>query len=45
MNRSFVLIYAEKYECKSEAIRRESFLKSGRGRKWLSQNVPAYGDD
>jgi putative endonuclease len=38
-NKPFRLIYTEKYEIKKEAIRRENFLKSGRGRKWLDENI------
>ncbi len=33
------LIYQEKYLNRSEAIKREKFLKSGQGRKWLDENV------
>ena len=32
------LLYTEKYETKTEAIKREKFLKSGKGREWLDQN-------
>ncbi|MDD3607868.1 MAG: GIY-YIG nuclease family protein [Candidatus Moranbacteria bacterium] len=38
-NKPFRLIYTEKYEIKKEAIRGENFLKSGRGRKWLDENI------
>ncbi len=34
-NRPFVLIYKEKYADKTEARKRENFLKSGVGRKYL----------
>lgn len=34
-NKPVVIIYTEEYICKNEAIRRENFLKSGQGRKWL----------
>jgi putative endonuclease len=34
-NRPFVLVYNERYETKTEAMKREIFLKSGQGRKFL----------
>ncbi|MBU0649015.1 GIY-YIG nuclease family protein [Patescibacteria group bacterium] len=34
-NGPFKLIYSEFYKTKTEAIKREHFLKSGQGRKWL----------
>ncbi len=34
--RPWVLIYSEKYETRAEAMRRERFLKSGKGREFLS---------
>ncbi len=34
-NKPFRLIYFETYTTKTEAIRREKFLKSGQGRKYL----------
>ena len=34
-NRPFKLIYSEVYTTKTEAIKRERFLKSGQGRKFL----------
>ncbi|MCP5064071.1 MAG: GIY-YIG nuclease family protein [Ignavibacteriae bacterium] len=33
--RPFELIYSEKFEAKSEAMKREKFFKSGRGREFL----------
>lgn len=39
-NGPFKLIYSEKIETKTEAIRRENFLKSGQGRKFLD-SIPA----
>ena len=33
------LIYTEKYESITEARKRENFLKSGQGRKWLKENI------
>lgn len=34
-NGPFVLIYTEEYQTKNEAMKREKFLKSGQGRKFL----------
>jgi len=31
------LIYKEEYSTRSEAMRREKFLKSGQGREWLKK--------
>jgi len=31
------LAYQEKYDTRSEAMKREKFLKSGQGRKWLDE--------
>lgn len=31
------LIYQEEYQTRSEAMKREKFLKSGQGRKYLNQ--------
>jgi putative endonuclease len=39
-NGPFKLIYFEEYESRKEAIKREHFLKSGQGRKWLDENIP-----
>ena len=38
----WILIYSESFETKDEAIRREKFLKSGIGRKWLDEKFPQY---
>jgi putative endonuclease len=38
-NKPFVMIHSEAYTEKSEAMRRENFLKSGQGRKWLDENI------
>jgi putative endonuclease len=35
----FVLEYSETFETRIEAIRREKFLKSGKGREWLDNNI------
>lgn len=37
VNRPFNIVYTEKYENKNEAIKREKFLKSDQGRKFLDQ--------
>jgi predicted GIY-YIG superfamily endonuclease len=34
------MIYSEEYKSKVEAIKREHFLKSGQGRKWLDEIIP-----
>jgi putative endonuclease len=39
-NRPWHLIHSEIFSTKSEALRREKFLKSGQGRKWLDENIP-----
>lgn len=38
-NKPFMLIYTEEYPTKTEAMKREKFLKSGQGRKFLDQIV------
>ncbi|MFH0780176.1 MAG: GIY-YIG nuclease family protein [Parcubacteria group bacterium] len=39
-HRPWKLIHVEDYSTRSEAIKREKFLKSGQGRRWLdSQNI------
>jgi len=38
-NKPFILIYQEEYETKTEARKREIFLKSGQGRKWLDEKL------
>ena len=35
----WLLIYSEKYETRSEAMKKEKFFKSGDGRKWISNNI------
>jgi putative endonuclease len=40
-NRPWRLIHEETFATKVEALRREKFLKSGQGRKWLDENVRA----
>jgi len=36
-NSPFIILYYEKWDTKTEAIKREHFLKSGQGRKWLDE--------
>lgn len=38
-NGPFCIIHLEAFEDKTEAIKREKFLKSGQGRSWLDQNI------
>ena len=33
------LIYSEEYLTRSEAMKRERFLKSGQGRDWIKDNI------
>jgi len=40
-NGPFKIIHTEFFHSKTEAIKREKFLKSGQGRKWLDNNIPA----
>ena len=42
VNKPFKVIYFEEYSTRTEAIKREHFLKSGQGRKWLDEkfNIP-----
>lgn len=35
----YKLLYSEKFENKTEARKREIFLKSGQGRKWLKEQL------
>ena len=37
INKPFVLVYTESFVLKTEAIKREKFLKSGQGRKFLDE--------
>jgi len=39
-NRPFTLVYSEKYIIKTKAIKREKFLKSGKGREFLDKLIP-----
>ena len=38
-HRPWQLIYKEEYQTRSEAVRRERFLKSGQGRKFLDDII------
>ena len=33
------LIYSEQYNTRSDAMKRERFLKSGQGREWIHNNI------
>ncbi|MBU4369877.1 GIY-YIG nuclease family protein [Patescibacteria group bacterium] len=37
-NKPFVLLHTEPFDSKRDAQKREKFLKSGQGRKWLDKN-------
>jgi len=37
--RPYRIIYNEEYSSKTEARKRELFLKSGQGRKWIKENI------
>ena len=39
-NRPFDLVYYEEYENKTKALKREKFLKTGRGRQFLDKTIP-----
>ncbi len=39
-NGPFEIIHTEKFSNKTEAIKREKYLKSGQGREWLDENIP-----
>ena len=36
---SWRLIFSEEYSTRSEAMKREKFLKSGQGREWIRDNI------
>ena len=36
---SWRLIFSEEYSTRSEAMKREKFLKSGQGREWIHENI------
>ncbi|MBW2109182.1 MAG: GIY-YIG nuclease family protein [Deltaproteobacteria bacterium] len=35
------LLYSEQYQTRSQAMKRERFLKSGQGRQWIKEHVLA----
>ncbi|PIR94550.1 endonuclease [Candidatus Falkowbacteria bacterium CG10_big_fil_rev_8_21_14_0_10_39_11] len=35
----WILVYSEKYKTRNEAMKRERFLKSGQGRKYLDKVI------
>ncbi|MEL6974615.1 MAG: GIY-YIG nuclease family protein [Bacteroidota bacterium] len=37
--RPWKVIHVEVFHSKSEALKREKFLKSGQGRKWIAHNL------
>ncbi len=39
-NGPFNLMHSEGFQTRWEAEKRERFLKSGQGRKWLDENIP-----
>ncbi len=39
----WIIIYQEEYPTKTEALKREKFLKSGQGRKLLDEKLSAGG--
>ena len=36
------IIYTEEYNTRSEAMKREKWLKSGIGREWVINNIPGW---
>ena len=38
-HRPWTLVYEEEYSSRSEAVKREKFLKSGQGRKFLDEKL------
>ncbi len=37
--RPWKIIYTETFQSRTEARKRENFLKSGQGRKWMDENI------
>lgn len=37
--RPWKVVHVEFYKTRSEALAREKFLKTGRGREWIKQNI------
>ena len=38
----WILIYTEEFQNKTDSLKREKYLKSGRGRKWLDEKFPDF---
>jgi len=38
LTRPFKLIHSEEFDNRTDAVRRELFLKSGQGREWIKKN-------
>jgi len=38
----WIKIYQEEYSTKTEALKREKYLKSGQGRAWLDKQLPNF---
>jgi putative endonuclease len=36
---SWQLIYSEEFSTRSQAMKKEKFLKSGQGREWIRDNI------
>ena len=36
------IIYTEEFNTRSEAMKREKWLKSGVGREWIKNNIPGW---
>ncbi|OGI26576.1 MAG: hypothetical protein A2359_03660 [Candidatus Moranbacteria bacterium RIFOXYB1_FULL_43_19] len=41
-NKPFTMVHLEEFSEKSDAIKRENFLKSGQGRKWLDEHIKNF---
>ncbi len=40
--RPWMVIHVEFYDSKKEAMNREKFLKSGKGREWMTKHISNY---
>ena len=38
----WIKVYQEEFSTKTEALKREKFLKSGQGRTWLDKQLPKF---
>ena len=38
----WITVYQEEFSTKTEALKREKFLKSGQGRAWLDKRLPNF---